>query len=180
MNKTLLVIGAAVIGYVGLNFTAVRMDLNKMLNSGELAGVEQCVLLSKSSLVAEETIRNACVEGFHVALFDNELAVGRAGPRERSGAVYWEGRVSNNTSEYVTTWGELGVSFFDDQGEKTEVNVELSLWIEPQTEQEISAELRDVNPEDYEDYEFCDHDAEEASLRSCMTWRWAQIKGLKI
>jgi hypothetical protein len=180
MNKTLLVIGAAVIAYVGLNFTAVRMDLNKMMNSGELAGVEQCVSLSKSSLVAEETIRNACVEDFHVRLFESELAVGRAGPQERSGAVYWEGRVSNNTSEYVTTWGELGVNLFDAQGEKTEVKVNLSLWIEPQTEQEISAELRDVNPEDFEGYEFCDYDEEEETFRSCLTWRWAQIKGLKI
>ena len=52
--------------------------------------------------------------------------------------------------------------------------------IEPQTEQEISAELRDVNPEDFEGYEFCNYDEDVETFRSCMTWGWAQIKGLKI
>lgn len=160
MNKILLVIGAGAIAYVGLNFTSVRMDMNKMMNPGELAGVGQCVSLSKSSLVAEATIRNACVEDFHVNLFDDDLTSGRAGPRERSGTVYWEGRVSNNTSKYVTTWVELGADFFDAQGEKTELKTEQYVWIEPQAELEFSAELRDISREDFECYDFCDLDAE--------------------
>ena len=180
MNKILLVIGAGAIAYVGINFTSVRMDLNKMMNPGKLAGVEKCVSLSESNLVAEETIRNACVEDFHVNVFGVELASGRAGPRERSGTVYWEGRVSNNTSEYITTWVELGVGFFDAQGEKTEIKTEQYFWIEPQVEQEFSAELRNISREDFEGYDFCDLDAEEATFRSCMTWGWVQIKGLKI
>lgn len=180
MHKILLVLSAGTIAYVGFNFTSVRMELNKLMNFGELVGVEQCVSLSRSNLVAEQTIRNVCVEDFHVNLFDHELASGRAGPRDRSGVVYWEGTVSNKTSEYVTTWGELSVSFFDSEGEKLEVKVKTPLWIEPQADQEISAELREISPEDIEDYEFCDLDADEATFRSCMAWSWAQIKGLKI
>lgn len=161
-----------------LGFEPIERTINETINRGTLKGVETCVAYSSSNLISEETIRTTCVNSFQKRLHSRDHATGRAGPRWNENTVFWNGTLENKTPDHVTTWVQILVEVFDEDGAKKEYSADTSIWIEPLHEVEFRVKIGDLEPEQIKDVEFCEHEA--SSPKGCMTWGITDAMGLKI
>ena len=156
----------------------VQRLINEAANHGTLRGAETCMDYSASVLLSPEAIRAACVQIFQKRLYGHDHATGRAGPRIDQRTVSWDGILENKTSHHVTTWIRISVIIFDPDGVKQERFAETSIWIDPLGEAEFRVELPDLEREQLDDVDFCDHDDEYP--KACVTWGLTDVMGLAI
>ncbi len=161
-----------------IGFEPLERAINETLHMGTVRGVENCIDYSSSGLLSDESIRETCTIAFQRRLFHNDHATGRAGPRANRSSVDWEGVLENRTSDHVTTWVEVAVSVFDEDGVEQEFTAETSIWIDPLSEAEFRVELRDFDAALLDELEFCERDA--GAPTSCMTWGVVGMMGLSI
>lgn len=152
--------------------------INEATKHGTLRGVETCMVYSSSELLSQDAVKATCVSAFQKNLYDGDLATGRAGPENNEQTVLWGGTLQNKTSDHVTTWIQVSVSIFDANGTKQEVQAETSIWIDPLNEADFRVELPDLEREQLENVEFCDH--EDLEPKACMAWTITDIMGLTI
>ncbi len=177
--KNYLIAGLACLVVVLIfGFEPVQRTINEATNHGTLKGVESCIAYSKSELLSPEVIRATCVSEFQKRLYRNDHATGRAGPNIKNGAVSWSGVLENKTSDHVTTWVQISVSIYDDEGEEQEFFSETSIWIDPLGEAKFEVELPDLETEKLRSLEFCENDVAKPS--TCMAWGVADVMGLSI
>jgi hypothetical protein len=156
----------------------VQKVINEATNRGTLRGGETCMSYSSSELLSKEALRATCVSAFQKRLFGGEYASGRAGPRPEQRSIRWGGILENKTPDHVTTWVRVSVSIFDVDGTEQEVFAETPICIDPLDEAEFSVELPELEPQQFENLEFCDHESEEP--KSCMGWGVINIMGVSI
>lgn len=152
--------------------------INESTKQGTLRGVETCMVYSSSELLSQDAVKATCVSAFQKNLYNGDLATGRAGPRSNQQTVSWGGTLQNKTSDHVTTWIQVSVSIFDAEGTEQEFQAETSIWIDPLNEADFMVELPELEREQLEDIEFCDH--ADVEPKSCMTWGVTDIRGLTI
>ncbi|MEO9649693.1 MAG: hypothetical protein ABJ360_16185 [Roseobacter sp.] len=156
----------------------VKKVVNEATNRGTLRGVETCMSYSSRELLSKEALRATCVSAFQKRLYGREHATGRAGPRADEPSVSWGGILENKTPDHVTTWVRVSVSIFDSDGTEQEVFGETPIWIDPLGEAEFLVELPDLEPQQFENIEFCDYEVEEP--KSCMGWGVTNVMGVSI
>jgi len=161
-----------------LGIKPVQKTMNEFANGGTLRGVETCISYSSSDLVSPEAIKARCINAFQKRLYRNEHATGRAGPRRGRDNLFWGGRLENKTADHVTTWVQISVSIFEDDGTETEIFGETPIWIDPLDAAEFEVELPELTDEELKGKDFCEHDMEERA--SCFSWGVTDVKGLKI
>lgn len=170
----LLIFTAALI----IGVEPVQKVVNETTQKGTLKGIESCMSYSSSDLLSDRAIRATCVRTFQKHLYHNDHAIGRAGPRMNQRSVGWGGTLENKTPDHVTTWVKIAVGIFDDEGNEKEYFAETSIWIDPLDEAEFSVDLPDVKQEQFESFEFCDHD--DPAPKSCVTWGITEVMGVSI
>jgi hypothetical protein len=151
---------------------------NEATSRGTLRGVETCLSYSSSELLSTETVRSTCVLAFQKPLYDNDLATGRAGPRTDQQTVSWGGLLENKTPDHVTTWIRLSVRIFDEEGNEEVFSAETPIWIDPLGQAEFGVGLPDVNPEQFDNLDFCERD--DAAPTSCISWGITEMMGLSL
>ncbi|MGO4917526.1 hypothetical protein [Pseudogemmobacter sp. W21_MBD1_M6] len=156
----------------------VQRAINEATNRGTLRGAETCMDYSESELLALEAIKATCVQSFQKRLYGNDYATGRAGPRMDQRTVGWGGILENKTPDHVTTWIRISVSIFDVGGTEREFFAETPIWIDPLSEAEFQVQLPELEREQLDDIEFCDH--EDEARTACMTWGVTEVMGLTI
>jgi hypothetical protein len=156
----------------------IQRMINESTKQGTLRGVETCMVYSSSELLSEDSVKATCVGAFQKKLYTDGLATGRAGPRNDQKTVSWGGTLQNKTSDHVTTWIQVSVSIFDADGAEQEFQAETSIWIDPLNEADFRVELPELEREQLESIEFCDH--EDTEPKACMTWGITEIMGLTI
>ncbi len=156
----------------------VQKVINKAMRKGTLKGAETCMEYTGSALLSEEAVKAKCVSSFQKRLYKNDHATGRAGPRLTQRSVGWAGVLENKTPDHVTTWIRISVSIFDKEGTEKAVFAETPIWTAPLGEAEFKVELPDLEIEQMENIEFCEHD--DTTPKACMTWGVAGMKGLAI
>ena len=169
----LILIAALVIG-----LEPVQRVVNEATKKGTLKGIENCMNYSSSDLLSEHAVRATCVRAFQKRLYRNDHATGRAGPRMNQGTVAWGGTLENKTSDHVTTWVKISVGIFDVEGKEKEYFAETPIWIDPLDKAEFIVDLPDVKHEQFEGFEFCDHDA--LAPKACVTWGVVEVMGVTI
>jgi hypothetical protein len=115
---------------------------------------------------------------FQKALYSNDHATGKAGPRVDQQAVSWGGLLENKTHDHVTTWIRLTVGIFDAEGIEQSFSAETLIWIDPLDQAAFRVELPDVSAEQLDSLEFCA--SEDAALKSCVSWGISEMKGLSL
>jgi len=177
--KNYLIIGLLVlIAALVIGIEPVQRVVNEATQKGTLKGIESCMNYSSSDLLSEHAIRATCVRTFQKRLYQNDHATGRAGPRMNQRTVGWGGTLENKTPDHVTTWVKISVSIFDEEGKEKEYSAETPIWIDPLDEAEFSVDLPDVKHEQFESFEFCDHD--NPAPKACVTWGVMEIMGVTI
>ncbi|WP_187429719.1 hypothetical protein ROLI_010340 [Roseobacter fucihabitans] len=156
----------------------VQKVVNEATNRGTLRGVETCMSYSSRELLSAEALRATCVSAFQKSLYGGEHAAGHAGPRADQRGVSWGGVLENKTPDHVTTWVRVSVSIFDPDGTEQKVFAETPIWIDPLDEAEFLVELPDLEPQQFENMEFCDYEVEEP--KSCMGWGVTNAMGVSI
>lgn len=156
----------------------VQRVVNEATRKGTLQGVESCINYSSSELLSEQAIRATCVRAFQKRLYHRDHATGRAGPGTNQQTVGWEGTLENKTPDHVTTWVQMVVDIYDEEGTRKEYFAETPIWIDPLDEADFSVDLLDVKPEQFENFEFCDHD--DPAPKSCVTWGVKGVMGVTI
>lgn len=156
----------------------VQREINEAMRRGTVGGVESCMAYSRSELLSIDAVKATCVRNFQKNLYNSDNATGRAGPRLDLGTVSWGGRLENKTPDHVTTWVRLSVSIFDEDGSEQEFTAETSIWIDPLGEAEFKVEIPELQSEQLEDKDFCDHDDPEPT--GCMAWGVTDVMGLSI
>lgn len=169
----LIIIAALVIG-----IEPVQRVINEATRKGTLSGIENCMSYSSSDLLSELAVRATCVRTFQKHLNHNDHATGRAGPRMNQQTIGWEGTLENKTADHVTTWVKISVGVFDAEGNEQEFFSETPIWIDPLDEAEFSVDLPDVKHEQFESFEFCEHD--DPAPKACVTWSVVGIMGVTI
>jgi cAMP phosphodiesterase len=178
MNKFVILACVGGAAFLLYDLQSVKQAVNEALRWGTLKGVETCVAHSKSDLVSAETTRNVCIESFQRVLYNRDLATGRAGPKVAAGGVNLDGFLENKTSGFVTTWVKVAFELYDASGETREFQADTYIWIEPRSSTDFSVALPDLEPDEVQSVEFCDHD--DTLPKSCMTWGIVEIKGIEI
>lgn len=161
-----------------VGFEPVQRVINESMHQGTLNGVESCMSYSDSELLSAEAIRVTCVSTFQKPLYRDDHASGRAGPKTKNGAVGWGGVLENKTSDHVTTWVQISVSIYDDEGVEQKYSAETPIWIDPLGETEFEVELPDLEPAQFESMEFCE--SESSAPSACMAWGVTGVMGLSI
>jgi len=156
----------------------VQRAINEAMNQGTLKGAETCMSYSDSELLSKDVVKATCVRAFHKRLYHNDHATGRAGPHLDGRNVSWGGVLENKTPNHVTTWIEISVSVFDDEGKEQEFTAATSIWIDPLNEAEFRVELPDLESKQLKDLEFCEHD--DATPTACMAWGVTNAMGLSL
>lgn len=158
----------------------VKQAINKHLNAGKVEGVSQCVELSATEILSEETIRISCV-----AKFERELpysvarnVTGSAGPRSQSGSNYFGGTLINDTEDHVVTEVIVEVEFRKSAEEEPQrARAEIRGWFEP-TGDPISFRSKNVDsaPDTWGSVGYCD----DPESNDCWGWYIVAVKGLRL
>lgn len=156
----------------------VQRVMNEAANKGKLRGAEICMEYSASELLSSDAIRATCIQSFQKRLYGRDHATGRAGPRRDQRTLSWGGIIENKTSDHVTTWTQISVLVFDADGTKQEHFAETPIWIDPLGEAEFRVELPDLEIQELDDTDFCDHD--EDAPKACITWGVTDVMGLAL
>lgn len=168
-----------IVAVLAIGVKPVERLINETTNRGTLRGVETCMGYTGSVLISENAVRATCVETFQRPLYSEDYATGRAGPRlieqERIG---WSGSLENKTSDHVTTWVEITVRIIDEAGDERTFSAGTQIWIDPLSEATFTVELPDIEREQIEERDFCDHN--DAPATNCFSWSITKIRGLSI
>ena len=177
--KNFLIVGLmCLVAALVIGIEPVQRAINEATRKGTLKGVESCMNYAKSNLLSEDAVRATCVRAFQKSLYHNDHATGRAGPQVNQGAVGWGGTLENKTSDHVTTWIKISVSFFDEDGTEKKYSAETPIWIDPLDEAEFEVDLPEVERKQLENLEFCEHD--DPTPTACVTWGVMNVMGLAI
>ncbi|AZQ66054.1 hypothetical protein EF888_02290 [Silicimonas algicola] len=177
--KNILIVGlACLVAALVFGVEPVQRAINEATYQGTLKGVETCMDYSRSELLSKEAVRATCVSTFQKRLYDNDHATGRAGPRMNQQTVGWGGILENRTADHVTTWVRISLSIFDADGNAQEISAETPIWIDPLGEAEFRVDLPELEPEQLENINFCEH--ESIAPKSCMTWGVVDMMGVAI
>ena len=163
---------------LALGIEPMQRLANETINGGTLRGVERCLGYSQSELLSKDAVKATCIQSFHRPLYLYDLASGEAGPRIEKESVGWGGTLDNKTSDHVTTWIRVAVTFFDAKGSKQEFYGETSIWIDPLGKAEFKVDLPELERKKVEGSEFCELDDDDP--KSCMAWGITDVKGLAI
>lgn len=156
----------------------VEKVITEAIYKGALKGVEACMDYSGSALLSDEAVKKKCVRDFQKRLYQSDHATGRAGPLINQRSVGWGGTLENKTPDHVTTWIEISVRIFDTEGTEQEYLARTTIWIDPLDEAEFRVDLPDLESEQVEGIEFCEHD--DLKPKACMTWGVVRVMGLTI
>ena len=78
----------------------------------------------------------------------------------------------------MTTWIRLSVRIFDEEGNEEVFSAETPIWIDPLGQAEFGVGLPDVNPEQFDNLDFCERD--DAAPTSCISWEITEMMGLSL
>lgn len=167
-----------VISVMAIGVEPVERVINEATRKGTLKGIESCMNYSSSDLLSEQAIKATCVRTFQKNLYHDDHATGRGGPRVDQQNVSWEGILENKTPDHVTTWVKISVGIFDEEGKEEEYFAMTPIWINPLDQADFSVDLTGVKREQFEGFEFCNHDDPEP--KACFTWGVREIMGVTI
>lgn len=168
-----------VVAALAIGIEPVQRAFNETVNQGTLRGVDNCLSYSSSELLSDEAVKATCLNAFQERVYDEDMASGKAGPRKNQTNVNWVGVLENKTADYVTTWMQVTVRIYDEDGNEEEFVADTSIWINPKADAEFTVELPDVGPERFvDDIEWCD--LNDGAPKACMSWGITDVMGLSI
>ena len=159
-------------------FKPVYRVMNEAVNRGTVNAVEMCLDYTRGEVLSEEAVKAVCVSTFQKRLLGNEYAFGRAGPRLVLDGVRWGGTLQNDTVDHVTTWVQVAVNVYDENGSEQKALADTQVWLEPMDETEFEVEVPDLKQEQINDLDFWDLDM--PNPKSCFSWGVVAVKGLSI
>jgi len=139
--------------------------IEDLLYEGTQIGVERCVHRTKTTIVGAELAQRICLAK-HQRPIEEKVLTGRAGYRFFSGATIFSGRVSNDSSDVITTG--FAVTVAPDGTGKTASKIYHNLALRPEAAEDIYISAEDLK------------DASPASADSKFNWNIVAVKGIRI
>jgi hypothetical protein len=156
----------------------VQRVMNEAVKRGTVNAVEICLDYTRGELLSEEAAKVVCASNFQKRLLGSEYAFGRAGPRLVLDELRWGGTLRNDSVDHVTTWVQIAVYVYDENGSEQKILADTQIWLEPMGETEFEVEISDLTEEQINDLDFCDLDM--PNPKSCFSWGVVSVKGLSI
>ncbi|WP_342070559.1 hypothetical protein [Yoonia algicola] len=167
-----------VVAALAFGIEPVQRVFNEAANQGTLRGVETCLSYTGSALLSDEVVKATCVNAFQERVYGKDMASGKAAPQMNQASVSWVGVLDNDTADYVTTWIQITVKIFDEEGNEEEFVADTSIWIDPMADAEFTVQLPDLEREQFDNIDWCDLDSE--APKACMSWGITDLMGLSI
>ena len=153
----------------------VKRSVNARANFGTLQGVDGCVRTFETSLVLPNTKRDFCSNSLQTAAYVVDVK-GFAGPNFDGKKKLFSGTVRNESMDWVITQINFEIEV-GESGKSEIVNVLEHVWLEPNSESEVSMEMVSLTDIAWETWRKCSL----APVKTeCFSWGIKEQYGVRL